>query len=200
MNKVLPVILWIPASFFTVAFAIFFVVHQSTRIQIANSGKSPETLLAEQAFAQSSSKPTVLGTFTANIIALDARPKIIERFLDSYQCPLVVPHDKFASYFVETADRYNLDFRLLPAIAMQESSCCKRLPEGSNNCWGYGIYGDKVVRFSSPKQGMEIVAETLSADYSTKGLLEPDEIMKKYTPPSRGHWALGVLSFMNEMK
>lgn len=197
MKKLLPVFLWIPTSSLAIVFALFVITMETKQATLTNS--SPATILAERAFADESPS-TVLGTFTANIIGADARPKIIERFLNDYQCPLLKPHDEYAQFIVTTSDKYNLDFRLLPAIAMQESSCCKYLPAGSNNCWGYGIYGDKVVKFTSPKQGIEIVAETLAADYSTKGLLEPDEIMKKYTPPSRGHWALGVLHFMNEMK
>ena len=37
------------------------------------------------------------------------------------------------------------DYRLLPAIAMQESTLCRSIPVDSHNCWGWGIYGDKVM-------------------------------------------------------
>jgi hypothetical protein len=141
----------------------------------------------------------VLGSYHSNIISDDARPQIIARFLQNHQCPLE-PYDKYAEIFVRTADKYNLDFRLLPAISMQESNCCKKMPEGTNNCWGYGIYADKVVHFNSLEEGIETVAQTLAKNYTAEGLMEPDEIMNKYTPSSKGTWAYGVLYFMNEMK
>lgn len=144
-------------------------------------------------------RPEVLGAFSNEIIASDARPKILASFLKRYSCPLE-PYDYYADQFVEIADRHNLDFRLLPAISMQESNCCKRIPDGSYNCWGFGIYGDKVTRFSSYEEGMERVAQTLEEKYVKQGLLEPEEIMSKYTPSSKGSWAAGVLHFMSVMK
>src|SRR5690348_9141537 len=50
----------------------------------------------------------------------DARPQIIERFLKRYDSPMK-PHDEYGKKLVDIADKYNLDYRLLPAIAMQES-------------------------------------------------------------------------------
>ncbi|OGK53681.1 hypothetical protein A3B56_03400 [Candidatus Roizmanbacteria bacterium RIFCSPLOWO2_01_FULL_45_11] len=140
-------------------------------------------------------RPEVLGTFSADIIAADARPDIVAAFLEQYSCPLT-PYDYYARQFVDAADRHNLDFRMLPAISMQESNCCKRIPDDSYNCWGYGIYGDKVTRFSSYEEGMDRVAATLETKYVKNGLLEPEEIMRKYTPQSKGSWAAGVLHFM----
>lgn len=140
-------------------------------------------------------KPEVLGAFSSDIVAADARPDIISTFLEEYSCPLK-PYDYYAQQFVDAADRHNLDFRMLPAISMQESNCCKRIPGGSYNCWGYGIYGDKVTYFSSYEEGMEQVAATLESKYVRNGLLEPEEIMRKYTPQSKGSWAAGVLHFM----
>ena len=64
----------------------------------------------------------------------------------------------------------------------------------------HGIYGDQVVRFQTVEERIETVAQTLAKNYTTKGLMEPEEIMRKYTPQSKGSWAAGVLHFMNEMK
>ena len=190
MKKILPLLLWIPTAFVALGVSLILLV-----VVFNDDNKATLHIASEPIIYQSD----VLGTYHSNIISRDARPKIVSRFLSHYQCPLN-PTDFYADLFVTTADKYNLDFRLLPAISMQESQCCKLMPDGSNNCWGYGIYGGQIVRFESIEQGMETVAQTLSKNYTAKGLMEPDEIMAKYTPQSKGSWAYGVLYFMNEMK
>src|SRR5688572_4674582 len=62
----------------------------------------------------------------------DARPHIVANFLERHGSPLK-PYDHFGQYLVDIADKYELDFRLMPAIAMQESNLCKKIPEGSYN-------------------------------------------------------------------
>lgn len=89
------------------------------------------------------------------------------------------------------------------AIAQQESNLCKKIPENSFNCWGYGIYGDKVTRFSNYIEGLEIVARNLKKNYIDRGLDTPEKIMAKYTPPSLeigGPWARGVSQFMSDLE
>jgi len=129
----------------------------------------------------------------------DARALIIKNYLRRYSSPL----EPFAAYLVETADKYDLDYRLLVAIAQQESNLCKRIPENSHNCWGYGIYGDLVTRFDSYPEGIETVAKGLRKNYLDKGLDTPEKIMAKYTPPSiekGGPWAKGVNQFLLDLE
>lgn len=102
----------------------------------------------------------------------------------------------YADVFVTTADKYSLDYRLLPAIAMQESNLCKYIYEGSHNCWGWGIYGNKVTRFSSYPEAIETISKGIKLYYVDKGLTTPEAIMRKYTPPSDGSWAFGVNTFL----
>ena len=101
-----------------------------------------------------------------------------------------------SDYFVKMADQYKLDYRLLPAIAMQESNLCQHIIEGSYNCWGWGIYGNKVTRFSSYDEAIETISRGIKKNYIDKGLTTPEEIMRKYTPPSDGSWAFGVNTFL----
>ena len=51
------------------------------------------------------------------IISSDGRIKAIEEFFNSYKSVLSTE----ANTFISVADKYNLDWRLLPAISMQES-------------------------------------------------------------------------------
>lgn len=188
MRKTLLAFFWLPVSFFTLT-ASLILLFLST-----NQGAFKQ----RQESYQSSFFPvsSVLGVFNSNIISADARPEIVRRFLTKYKSPL----ESYAKLLVETADKYNLDFRLLPAIAMQESNLCQKIPENSYNCWGFGIYGDKILRFSSYEEGIERVAESLAKNYAHRGLLEPEDIMKKYTPQSQGSWAYAVYHFMEQMK
>jgi hypothetical protein len=139
--------------------------------------------------------PNIFGTFTT----ADARDHIIKNYLHRYSSPL----EPFAKAIVDVSDKYSLDYRLLVAIAQQESNLCKRIPENSHNCWGFGIYGDLVTRFSSYPEALEKVAKAIKRDYIDKGLDTPEEIMAKYTPPSLekgGPWAKGVNRFMTDLE
>jgi len=145
----------------------------------------------------------------------DARALIVTNFLKRYNSnnrnlhhPLV-PEDYYGNFFVELADKYNLDFRLLPAIAMKESNLCTKTPkpldENGNiiesfNCLGFGVYGDKVTTFPSFEANFEQAAKSLKKNYIDIGLDTPYKIMKKYTPPSKGGWAETVNQFMTEMR
>ena len=143
--------------------------------------------------------PTSEITALENIERKDARAKIIENFLKGYSSPL----SNLASNFVGVADQYHLDYRLLPAIAMQESNGGRKVIRDSNNPFGYGIYGGLVVRFSSWEGAIERVGKALREDYLNQGLNSPGQIMTKYTPPSAakdGSWAIGVSSFMEELR
>lgn len=204
MKKILPLLVWMPLTFMALVFSIVVYAkspqaQDNPQVYGMEAVASPfESSSYEETITEANQIP-ILPPFEASLIARDARPKIVSSFLENYSCPLV-PYGQYADKYIEVADKYSLDFRLIPAISMQESNCCKKIPEGSNNCWGYGIYGDQVVRFSTVEEGIEAVAKTLAKNYTSKGLMEPEEIMRKYTPQSKGSWAAGVLHFMNEMK
>ncbi len=134
-----------------------------------------------------------------NVIQADARAKLIANFFKQYNSPLA----SVSQTFVDTADKYNLDYRLLPSIAMQESNGGQKVISDSHNPFGYGIYGDTVMRFASWEAAIERVGQGLRADYLDKGLKTPTQIMAKYTPPSLakgGPWAKGVDYFMEELR
>lgn len=122
----------------------------------------------------------------------DIRVANLKFFFRKYESVL---YDK-SDFIVKMADQYKLDYRLIPAIAMQESGLCKHIYEGSHNCWGWGIYGDKVTRFDSYEEAIETISRGLKLYYVDKGLTTPEAIMRKYTPPSTGSWAFGVNFFL----
>lgn len=131
--------------------------------------------------------------------AIDARVTAVESFLSFYKSPLL----PFAAEIVATADKYNMDYRLIPAIAMEESTLCKNLPakyKNTHNCWGFGIYGKNVTSFDSYSEAIDTITKTLATKYKAAGLETPEEIMSKYNPvSSNGSWAGGVTSFMDKL-
>jgi hypothetical protein len=133
---------------------------------------------------------------SAKLISSDARGDIIKNYLTEYNSPLV----PFSYYIVNVADEFDVDFRLITAIARQESNLCRYVPENTYNCWGWGIHSRGTLAFSSFEEGIRTVTEGLKRDYLSKGYNNPDEIMKKYTPLSDGSWANAVNQFLLEME
>jgi hypothetical protein len=129
----------------------------------------------------------------------DARGQIVAEFLKRHNSPLK-PYDHFGQVFVDLADENNFDFRLLPAIAMQESNLCSKIPEGSYNCLGFGIHERGTLTFDSFEANFERAARELKQYYIDIGLNTPELIMTKYTPSSNGSWAESVKQWMSEMK
>ena len=140
--------------------------------------------------------PSTIEVFEGEVGSEDARTELVRQFFEKHDSPL----EPYAKEVIKNADEYNLDFRLIPAIAMQESNLCKKIPTGSNNCWGYGIYGDKVTYFEDYVHGIETVTKTLATKYRDGGLESPEEIMRRYTPSSNGSWANGVNFFLDELQ
>ena len=140
--------------------------------------------------------PSSLPSISGQVLEEDARPQLIREYLEKYNSPMV----GLENFIVQTADKNELDYRLITAIAQQESNLCKRIPPGSYNCWGWGIHSRGTLHFDSYEQGIEIVSAGLKKNYIDLGYTNPDEIMRKYTPLSKGSWAFGVNLFMRQMR
>lgn len=143
-----------------------------------------------------SALPPVLGTMNQLVVAGEARPIIMKRYLEEYHSPIAA----YADLLFQISQKYDLDYRLMMAIAQCESNLCKKIPTGSYNCWGFE---NGQTRFLSWEQAFEQVGKTLKKDYIDQGLTTPEQIMPKYAPPSvekGGPWAKCVSHFMEEME
>jgi hypothetical protein len=124
----------------------------------------------------------------------DSRIKILREFLKKNNSPLT-PN---ASDFVEIADKYDLDWKLVAAISGIESSFGQRIPYESFNGWGWGIYGDNMIKFSSWTEGIETVSEGLRTKYINKwGAKDVYAIGKFYAASPT--WAQRVTYFMGKI-
>jgi hypothetical protein len=182
--------------FFTIApitlgvsmFAIFSL-EKNNQLEITEPTKTGIRVYA--------SLPSEFPKVSDSIEVKDARPELVRQYLSRYNSPLV----GYANFLVEKADVYGLDYRLLPAIAQQESNLCKIIPPNTYNCWGWGIHSRGTLGFDSYEEAIETVMTGLKKEYIDKGLTTPDTIWKKYTPSSPdGAWAKGVNQFMAEME
>jgi len=123
------------------------------------------------------------------------RKEALEKFFEKYKSPL----KGNAQTFIDEADRYGIDYRLIPSISCMESTCGKFLIEGSYNPFGWGIYGDNAIYFNDYTHAIETVAEGLNKGYFSKGLNTVEKIAPVYTPPNSYNWQKGVSFFMNEI-
>lgn len=115
---------------------------------------------------------------------LKERAKKVDAFFASYDAPL----EGYGMKFVVEAQKYDLDWRLLPAIAMRETTggkqACKN-PKAPNNNFGWSSCKRG---FESVDQSIEHISKTLSgnnenAKYYKEGMTT-DQILKKYNPDS----------------
>ncbi len=159
---------------------------------------------AENVLGTSDETSSVLYTATAAELPIisgsakleDARVPIVSRYLKKNKSPL----EPYAHEIVEVANQHGVDFRLIVAIARQESNLCKFIPENTYNCWGWGIHSQGTLGFESYEEGIRTVTEGIKRKYIDEGLTTPVDIMGKYTPSSNGSWASAVTQFMEEMQ
>jgi len=122
--------------------------------------------------------------------------RALKKFFDGYKSPLK-PH---AETFVDVADKYGLDYKLLPAISCMESSCGKLLIEGSYNPFGWGIYGSNAIYFKNYDEAIDTVGKGLKENYLSRGFDTPEKIAPIYTPPNHINWLNGVTFFMSKIE
>ena len=102
----------------------------------------------------------------------DQRLIRLETFFRSFGCP--APHH--VTEYVGAADTYAIDYRLLPAISVLESTC--GVHEHQNNRWGWASARRG---FSSFRAGLEYIAHQLAEGryYKNKTL---EEKVHMYNP------------------
>jgi len=103
-------------------------------------------------------------------LSADHRFQRIKRFFARQRCPV----HQYTEDFVAAADKHNLDWRLLPSIALVESSGGKVYK--NNNVFGWDSCRR---RFPSVRAGIHAVAERLANAPQYRGK-DIDEVLKAY--------------------
>lgn len=124
--------------------------------------------------------------------SFDERGLVLEKYLESQNSPLA----PYAYTFVSTADKYALPWQLLVAITGTESTLGKVAP--CNNFYGFGIYGDHMLCFTSIEDGIDTVSKSLRQDYINKwGATDVYAIGKLYAASPT--WADHTMFFVNQI-
>jgi len=105
------------ATFFIVSpllfvFTLILLLFETHKSGALFSSNRPYT--RQVAFA---ALPTSQNIFGDTVQSADARVEMLRQFFAKYHSPL----EPYSQEFVKQAEAYQLDFRLLPAIAMQEN-------------------------------------------------------------------------------
>lgn len=186
----------------------FFFLHRVLRsvtaIMTKNFTKYVHSFIAIPILAFSLPSAALPSGITVNLtsklnigtVIVDDNTSIVTEYrakrIDDYFTAKKVPMAGYGELLVEAADKYDLDWRLLPALAMRESTggkqaCGGKLsaewnPWGWNSCKGNG--------FNSMEESIEAVAKHLSGNHertaryykSKQGNVKA--ILQVYNPPS----------------
>jgi hypothetical protein len=121
----------------------------------------------------------------------DLRAQALENVLTKQGSPLA----PYASYYVQSADRNEIDWRLLPAIAGLESSFGLRQMPGSHNSYGWG--GGHIY-FDSVEDGIDTINTAFKTKYAARGATTVEQIGPIYAESPT--WVPRVRSFMNKFE
>lgn len=125
----------------------------------------------------------------------DSRVKTLRAYLINRNSPLAENAQDFVSY----ADKYNLDWKLVAAISGVESSFGLAIPYNSYNGWGWGVYGNNVIRFASWKDGIYTISEGLRNKYMNRwGAKNVYEVGRIYA--ASPVWASHVELYLNDIQ
>ncbi len=124
---------------------------------------------------------------------LDQRAAILSDYLAKYDSPL----QYHAQDFIDAAETYNLDWKMLPAIAGVESTFGKFIPGGFNG-WGWGVYGTQAIYFTSWRDAIFTISKGLREGYLDQGLTDPFAMNRVYA--ASPVWGMKVNYFMNDME
>jgi len=150
-------------------------------------------LFSRAAFAQKTVEEKEATSSPVVAKKLDYKASILAEYLASYNSPL----QYHAQDFIDASETFNLDWKMVPAIAGVESTFGKQIP-GGYNAWGWGVYGSQAIYFQSWRDGIFTVAKGLRENYLNKGLDNPYSINRIYA--SSPVWGSKVTYFMQDLE
>jgi len=117
----------------------------------------------------------------------DDRAERLAKFLESQGSPMTAD----AASLVEIADKYDLDWKILPAIAGVESTFGAAIPSGSYNPYGWN---NGNFRFKDWETASDYVAKEIKTRWGTNGEITPWKMGPGYAASPT--WASRVSSYM----
>ena len=114
----------------------------------------------------------------------------VKKVLSSYNAPA----SKHADLFVLYADKYNIDYRLLPAISIVESGGCRHNFK-PYNCFGWGKK-----TFVSYEDAIQSVSEGIANKYGSASGYNTYAMGKSYCPSTWQSWGSKVKKVMAQIE
>ena len=121
-------------------------------------------------------------------VDLDPRAIRLAAFFDRYQCP--APY--YVGDYLRAADSSGIDYRLLPAISVSESTCGQH--SSVNNYWGWD---NLQTTFESVPHGIHFIAQELSGGRWYRGKTLKQKL-EAYNPDPK--YARSVQRLMHEIE
>jgi len=178
--------LWFPSTILFLLLALFYFYTYSHPLILGSKTSSK--------VAYEITEPKDLESQVLGVEITDKRPFVVADFLKS------TPLESYGSYIVEVSDKYDIDYRLIPSIAMKESGGGRAAPTDSFNAWGFE---NGRTRWGSWEEAIDNVGKTLKNRYIDRGLTTPDLMMPVYAPPAMengGGWARAINNYFHKME
>ena len=115
--------------------------------------------------------------------------------IETYMGRRNAPLEDEAHYMVMMANKFEIDYRLVPAISIIESSGGLRLYR-KYNAWGWG--GANGFTFENWEHSIYVVSRGLGGYYSM-GLDTPRKMAPRYNPHTPNEWGAKVEMVMNQI-
>lgn len=125
-------------------------------------------------------------------VVRDTRSYQLREFFARYNCS-----DQYDKAYIKAADQYGIDYRLLPAISVRESTCGRYYPRASNNLWGYGS-ASGLWDFQSVDQGIDLVTKALEQGSHYRDATIPQKL-RAYGPSSNPDYPNEVIRLMSSI-
>lgn len=118
----------------------------------------------------------------------------IDTYFRTKHLPILVGH---GMTFVVEAEKQDIPYNLLPAIAMAESTGCVHIIPGTNNCYGWD---NGKTKFASIDAGIAIISQHLGGNYPTTARYYENKsvagILKMYNPPQVAPEYIGTVTYV----
>lgn len=165
---------------------------------IATLPFGPQSFMNKVAISSVSPQSIVEVMQSENDIAAERASKI-----DAYFAEINSPLEGYGAKFVEEAEKNDIEWNLVAAIGMRESTggihSCKKVP---NNFFGWGSC---TIGFDSIDHAIEVVSRNLGGNNPNTayhyGNKETYAILQAYNPPSIvKHYAEQVIGIMEDIE
>lgn len=136
-------------------------------------------------------KPSSLKEKIAAIVVSESQVRGVYSYLKKINAPLA-PKSRF---MVQCAKYFGIDYRIVAAISVKESTGGK-FAYRPYNAWGWG--GSNGYSFSSWEESIITVSRGI-ARYYARGANTPARMAPSYNPVTPKEWAAGVSHIMSQM-